>query len=273
MHRPSDTEAPRRDAATSRTPVRTPPGAAWLALALIAMTLTACGRSAPKATAAAASPQAAAPAATPASPREPVEESLTIDARAATTPFPHFWEQTFGSGRAILALRASYRQDLATVRQATGLRSIRFHGILDDDVGLYDPERRTLNPGHASFAANDASIYNFSYVDEIYDGLLAQGVRPFVELSFMPRKLASDPQSRQPFWYHPNPSPPKDYPAWDAMIRAFAGHLIARYGLDEVSQWKFEVWNEPNLDFWQGLPKQSSYFELYDHTARALKAV
>ncbi|HEX4052206.1 MAG TPA: hypothetical protein VHY19_15155 [Steroidobacteraceae bacterium] len=201
------------------------------------------------------------------------QESLTIDARAPTTPFPHFWERTFGSGRAILALRAGYRQDLATVKQATGFQSIRFHGILDDDVGLYDPARRTRNPGQAAVAANDASIYNFSYVDQIYDGLLAQDVRPFVELSFMPKKLAAVPDAAQPFWYHPNPSPPQDYAAWDAMIRAFAQHLIARYGLDEVSQWQFEVWNEPNLDFWQGLPKQSSYFELYDHTARALKSV
>jgi xylan 1,4-beta-xylosidase len=57
------------------------------------------------------------------------------------------------------------------------------------------------------------------------------------------------------------------------MIRAFAQHLIDRYGIDEVSQWKFEVWNEPNLDFWAGKPKQATYWELYDHTAKALKSV
>jgi xylan 1,4-beta-xylosidase len=204
---------------------------------------------------------------------QPVQESLTIDARAHTTPFPHFWEQTLGSGRAILSLRDSYRQDLRAVKQATAFRSVRFHGILDDEVGLYDPDRKTRIPGHAAVAANDSSIYNFSYVNQIYDGLLEAGVRPYVELSFMPRKLAADSNAVHPFWYHPNPSPPKDYGAWEAMISALAQHLIARYGLDEVSQWKFEVWNEPNLDFWQGEPKQSSYFELYDHTARALKSV
>ena len=92
---------------------------------------------------------------------------------------------------------------------------IRFHGILDDEVGLYDPERRTQVPGHAPVAAHDASIYNFSYVDQIYDGLLEQGVRPFVELSFMPRKLAAVPDAAHPFWYHPDPSAPKDYAQWD----------------------------------------------------------
>lgn len=200
-------------------------------------------------------------------------ESITLDATAATTPFPHFWEQTFGSGRAILSLRDSYRQDLRTVKQATDFKSIRFHGILVDEVGLYDPDRQTKNPGLSAQAANDASVYNFSYVDQIYDGLLAEGVRPFVELSFMPSKMASDPKALHPFWYHPNVSPPKDYAQWDAMITAFAQHLVQRYGIEEVASWKFEVWNEPNLDFWGGEPKQATYFELYDHTARALKAV
>ncbi len=200
-------------------------------------------------------------------------ETLTIDAAAPTTPFPHFWEQTFGSGRAILALRDSYRQDLRTVKQATGFQSIRFHGILNDDVGLYDPDRMTKNPGLAAQKANDASAYNFSYVDQIYDGLLAEGVRPYVEISFMPAKMAADPGKTQPFWYKPVVSPPKDYKLWDSMMRAFAQHLVDRYGLAEVASWKFEVWNEPNLDFWGGAPKQATYFELYDHTARALKAV
>jgi xylan 1,4-beta-xylosidase len=201
------------------------------------------------------------------------QEKVTIDANAATTPFPHFWEKTFGSGRAILALREDYRKDLVTVKQATNFESVRFHGIFDDEVGLYDPDRQTKNPGLAAQKANDASIYNFSYVDEIYDGLLDRGVRPFVEMSFMPQKLASDPASHQTFFGLPNNSPPKDYAKWDAMIHAFAQHLIDRYGIEEVSQWKFEVWNEPNLDFWAGKPKQSTYWTLYDHTARTLKSV
>jgi xylan 1,4-beta-xylosidase len=199
--------------------------------------------------------------------------ALEIDAHAPTTPFPHFWEKTFGSGRAILALRASYRDDIRTVKQATDFESVRFHGILMDEVGVYDPDRVTKNPSLAAEAVRESSPYNFLYVDQIYDGLLAEGVRPYVELSFMPRKMAADPNMLHSFWYHPNVSPPRDYAAWDAMIEAFAAHLIARYGIDEVSTWKFEVWNEPNLDFWGGRPNQSTYWTLYDHTARAIKAV
>ena len=200
-------------------------------------------------------------------------EAITIDATAAATAFPHFWERTFGSGRAVLSLRDDYRRNLDTVEAVTAFESIRFHGIFMDDVGLYDPDRRTQNPGKAAVAANEASVYNFSYVDQIYDGLLEHHVKPFVELSFMPKKMASDPAALHAFWYKQNVSPPKDYKLWDAMIGAFGRHLMARYGIDEVSTWRFEVWNEPNIDFWVGEPKQATYFELYDHTARALKLV
>jgi len=185
-------------------------------------------------------------------------ETVMINAQAPSRPFPHYWEQMFGSGRAILALRESYRDDLRAVRKATDFGYIRFHGILDNDVGLYDAK-----PGATP-------AYNFSYVDQIYDGLLANGVRPFVEISFMPQALASTSQ-QQAFWYHPYVSPPQDWNRWRDLMGSFARHLIARYGIDEVSHWYFEVWNEPNIDFWAGVPKQQTYFTLYDATARALK--
>ncbi len=200
-------------------------------------------------------------------------EQIRIDAYAATTPFPHFWETTFGSGRAILALRDDYRKDMSMVKAATDFRAVRFHGIFLDEVGLYDPEATTQNPGQAPVKVEGSGVYNFSYVDQIYDGLLARGIRPFVELSFMPRAMAADPNQTQSFFYKPVVSPPKDYKLWDAMIAAFAKHLIERYGIDEVSSWSFEVWNEPNLDFWGGRPNMPTYHTLYEHTARALKGV
>jgi len=187
-------------------------------------------------------------------------ETVIIDAGARTRPFPHFWEETFGSGRAILALRKSYLSDLVEVKKVTDFRYVRFHNILHDEVGVYDEDD------------GGRPTYNFAYVDQIYDGLLKNGVRPFVEISFMPKKLALR-QDIHPFWYHPIVSPPKDYDRWDDLIRAFARHLVDRYGLDEVAQWYFEVWNEPNIDFWSGDPKESTYFDLYDHTAMSLKSV
>jgi len=186
---------------------------------------------------------------------------IEIDANAASHPFPHFWEQMFGSGRAILSLRESYLHDLRETKRVTGFEYVRFHAIFHDEVGVYDED------------ASGKPIYNFSYVDQIYDGLLENKVRPFVELSFMPKKLTSDPNALHPFWYKQNVAPPKDWAKWDQLIEAFSRHLIDRYGEDEVAQWYFEVWNEPNIDFWAGNPKESTYYDLYDHTARALKRV
>jgi len=189
------------------------------------------------------------------------QEQVDIDANAPATLFPHFWEQMFGSGRAILTLRESYRDDMRAVKQITDFRYVRFHAILHDEVGVYNEDEHG-NP-----------VYNFAYVDQIYDGLLKLGVRPFVEISFMPKKLAFNPDALHPFWYKQNVSPPKSMERWDGLMTAFAQHLVERYGIDEVSQWYFEVWNEPNIDFWNGIPRQKSYFDLYAHTARALKAV
>src|SRR6202453_3577604 len=201
------------------------------------------------------------------------QTTIRLNAKAQTTPFPHFWEQTFGSGRAILSLLESYRDDLRAVKQVTDFNAVRFHGIFMDDVGLYDPNAHTQNPGQAAEAVSPGqSVYNFSYVDQIYDGLLTNHVRPFVELSFMPKKLAAH-NTLHSFWYKPNVSPPKDWAKWEDLISVFAKHLVDRYGVDEVAQWYFEVWNEPNLDFWAGDPKQATYWELYDHSARAIKSV
>jgi xylan 1,4-beta-xylosidase len=186
-------------------------------------------------------------------------ERIDVDLHAPARAFPHYWERMFGSGRAVLALREDYRSDLRAVKRVTGLEYVRFHDILDDSVGVYDED------------SQGKPIYNFSYVDEIYDGLLEMGVRPFVELSFMPRKLATQPPVLHPFWYKPIVSPPDKWDRWEDLVYNFANHLIERYGVEEVSSWYFEVWNEPNLDFWAGDPKEATYYELYDHAARAIK--
>lgn len=187
-------------------------------------------------------------------------EEAVIDARASARPFPHFWEEMFGSGRAVLSLREDWRRDLRSVRDITGFRYVRFHGIFDDDNGVYSEDQQ------------GRPVYNFSYADQIYDGLLENGVRPFVELGFMPKVMAASDQPHA-FWYKPLPNPPKSYEKWEALIYSFTRHVVDRYGIGEVSNWYFEVWNEPNIDFWTGQPKQSTYFALYDAAARAVKRV
>jgi xylan 1,4-beta-xylosidase len=188
-------------------------------------------------------------------------EAIEINSSAASHPFPHFWEKMFGSGRAILSLREDYRHDLRETKRITNVEYIRFHAIFHDEVGLYDED------------AAGKPIYNFSYVDQIYDGLLANKVRPLVELSFMPKKLTSDANALHAFWYKQNVAPPKDWDKWGQLIEAFTRHLVERYGIEEVAQWYFEVWNEPNIDFWVGNPKEETYYQLYDQAALAIKRV
>jgi xylan 1,4-beta-xylosidase len=191
---------------------------------------------------------------------ESAPSSVVINVKAPTTPFPHFWEKMFGSGHAVLSLRADYRHDLRMVKRVTDFRYVRFHGIFDRGVGLYH-----IGP-------NGQPIYNFSYVDQIYDGLLKNGIRPYVELSFMPPQLAAH-HIVQPFFYHPIISPPESWNAWGQLVYHFTRHLVDRYGINEVSHWYFEVWNEPNIGFWAGKPKQATYYKLYDAAARAIKRV
>lgn len=187
-------------------------------------------------------------------------ETINVDARAAGTGFPHFWERAFGSGRAVLSLRSNYRRDLDAVREITGFQYVRFHAIFHDENGVYSED------------AAGRPVYNFNQADLIYDGLLEHHVKPYVELSFMPRQLAARPADH-PFWYKPSVAPPKDPARWAALIDAFARHLVERYGIEEVASWYFEVWNEPNIDFWAGEPKWQTYTDLYGVTARALKTV
>ncbi|MDQ6736502.1 MAG: glycosyl hydrolase [Gemmatimonadota bacterium] len=173
------------------------------------------------------------------------------------TALPHVWEHTVGSGHAPLALRGDWQQQLRECRTLLGFRHTRFHGLLCDEMGTLMDEQNKL-------------LYSFFNADQICDFLLSIGMKPFVELSFMPTTLASG--TRTVFHYGANVTPPKDYGQWATLISRLASHWVERYGIDEVGSWFFEVWNEPNLSaFWTGT--QAEYFELYRRTAHALKNV
>ncbi|HEU4507573.1 MAG TPA: glycosyl hydrolase [Pyrinomonadaceae bacterium] len=176
------------------------------------------------------------------------------DLAEATTPLPHFWEHTVGSDHAPMALRADWQRDLKRAHKELGFRHVRFHGLLSDDMGTVARK----------------NVYSFDNVDQIFDFLLSIGMKPFVELSFMPTALASG--TKTVFAYRANVTPPKDHKQWTTLIDALVTHCVERYGEREVSEWPFEVWNEPNLrSFWTGT--QRDYFRLYRHTAEAIKKV
>jgi xylan 1,4-beta-xylosidase len=185
-------------------------------------------------------------------------EHVEIDLRRETGPLDHIWSRCAGSDRASITMRESWRHDLDRNRAETGLERVRFHGIFNDDMGVW--------PG--GLGGKDP---NFQNVDEVYDGLLDRGVQPYVELSFMPHKLASG-STKLAFTYNANITPPASLTDWASFVQTFLHHLIDRYGAQEVRQWYFEVWNEPNLRwFWAGT--QAQYCEMYKATAGAVKGV
>jgi len=187
------------------------------------------------------------------------DRTINLDFNQIEGPFSTMFKECVGAGRANEGLRADWQRQLTYVHQECGFRYIRMHGLLTDDMGVYREDR------------NGNPEYNFQYIDMLYDFIVSIGMKPFVELGFMPEALASGKQTI--FWWKGNVTPPKDYEKWEDLIRHLTLHFTERYGADEVKTWYFEVWNEPNLSpgFWTGT--QEEYFKLYQYSVKAIKSV
>jgi xylan 1,4-beta-xylosidase len=195
---------------------------------------------------------ATAQSSTVAHPRE-----IAADLSRVAGPHSQVPLMVIGAGRANEGLRADWQQQLAEVQKEIGFRYIRMHGLLHDDMGVYSEDAA----GHP--------LYNFQYIDALYDALLAMKIRPFVELTFMPAKLASG--DKTVFWWKGNITPPKDPAKWAMLIRALLAHWRERYGDEEMESWYYEVWNEPDISpFFTGTLED--YLSLYKTTAEAIKA-
>jgi len=159
--------------------------------------------------------------------------TFTVDTTAPGTPIARSWELAVGSGDAWSLLRADLQAQLRRAVRECGFRYLRCHGVLSDQL-------QTIIRNRAGQV-----VTNWRLVDAAYDALLDLGLRPFVELGFMPSALASGTQSV--FYYRANVTPPADYEAWRQFITALVSHWRDRYGAEEIRRWYFEVWNEANL--------------------------
>lgn len=185
----------------------------------------------------------------------------TINLNEEGREFPHYWELSVGSCHAATILRADVQEHIKKAHRDIGFQYLRFHGLLDDDMSVVIPP---MMPG---IGEDQISFFN---IDRIFDFLLSIGMKPFVELGFMPEAYASTPQTT--FHYKGFSSMPKEDEKWTDLITKLIEHLEERYGAKEVRSWFFEVWNEPNLRFFfDGTMKD--YFHLYELTARAIKKV
>ena len=197
---------------------------------------------------------------------------IRIPFGAPTVPHRRHWQFCVGSGHALLALRTDYVQQLRFIHDNLGIQRVRFHGIFCDDMRTCNDLSMQMNvPGAEQFTE-----YNFNACALAYDNVLSAGMKPFVELSFMPERLAVKEEGRPlkgAFFYRPNIVPPADYGEWRAYLQAFMRFLIDRYGAEEIRTWFFEVWNEPDLPgvFWNG--SRDEYFRFYAETVRAIKEI
>ena len=184
--------------------------------------------------------------------------TLNIDLSAPRKPLNRFFDHCVGAGRAGEMLRAQAMTQLAELQKTCRFRYLRFHGLLSEDMAVCREDE----------AGN--LLFNWQYIDLVFDSMLSLSIRPLVELGFMPECLKSGEQTI--FWWKGNVTPPRDMNRWSQLIEALTRHVTARYGRDEVRQWYFEVWNEPNLSgFFSGT--QAEYFALYDASVQAIKRV
>lgn len=182
---------------------------------------------------------------------------MLISKHQATEKYIPYWRTCVGAGRANEGLRAAFQRHLSLLQEQIGFRYLRMHGLFHDDMFVMREE-------------NGKYIFNFQYIDELFDAMLDRHIRPFVELSFFPDCLRGGDATQ--CWWKGHVTPPKEWSGWCALVDAFIRHILCRYGQDEVCTWYFEVWNEPNLEgFWDGT--RSQYFDLYSHTVRTIKGI
>ncbi len=190
-----------------------------------------------------------------------MEKNIVIQGKKEVA-FHNQVDYCIGTGRMGLALQEEYQAQLKMVQDAIGFSHIRGHGLFCDDMAIY---QETLVDGEMTVE------YNFTYLDMVMDSYRSLGLRPFIELGFMPEKMASGTQTV--FYWKGNVTPPKDYQSWRNLIQALLRHLMERYGEEEVVTWPVEVWNEPNLPgFWKDADMQE-YFKLFKESFEAVKEV
>ncbi|MDE3067576.1 MAG: beta-xylosidase [Verrucomicrobiota bacterium] len=161
-------------------------------------------------------------------------------------------------------------------RLAPGRVYFRAHNLLNTGDGT--PALKWGSTGVYREDAQGNQVYNWTIMDRIFDAYRSHGVRPYVEIGFMPKSLSIKPEPYQHHW-SPGASygeiftgwayPPKSYAKWSDLVYQWVKHETARYGRAEVEHWYWQTWNEPNIGYWQGTPRE--FFRLHDCAVAAVR--
>jgi xylan 1,4-beta-xylosidase len=205
----------------------------------------------------------------------PVRIEVDLHARVGAFPPIYSW---FGYDEANYTTMPHGRELLRELHDLSPVPVyIRVHHLLTSGDGKAELKFSSTNI--YSEDADGHPHYAFTIIDSIFDAWKAAGVRPMVELGFMPRDLAATlPNRHEPYEVHfpastisgASNNPPKDYVRWEELVRVLTAHLVERYGREKVQQWYFEVWNEPDIDYWHSTPQD--YFRLYDYAVAGVRA-
>jgi xylan 1,4-beta-xylosidase len=195
---------------------------------------------------------------------------IAIDDESPVSIYRKNFKRCIGTGRAALSLRQDLLDNLRIIQDEIGFAYIRGHGLFHDDMGVF---RRRVQMDAKRSHELAQPVYNWIYVQKVIDNYRSVGIKPFIELGFMPEQMASSQETV--FWWKGNVSSPKVEEDWGELVERLARFLIRQYGMEEVRTWPFEVWNEPNSSFWEPLDgdREGAYYRLYETAARALKRV
>tara|TARA_R110002096_G_scaffold364633_2_gene557728 strand:- start:790 stop:2502 length:1713 start_codon:yes stop_codon:yes gene_type:complete len=153
---------------------------------------------------------------------------------------------------------------------------VRAHSLLVTGEGTHGLKWGSTNAYTED--ENGNPIYDWTIVDRIFDTYIERGMKPFAQIGFMPEALSAKPEPYRHYWkpgakyediYTGWAYPPKDYEKWAELVYQWVTHCVERYGKEEVESWYWELWNEPNIGYWQGTTEE--YIKLYDYSADAVK--
>ena len=196
---------------------------------------------------------------------------IQVDAGTSEGPVRPVWS-FFGYDEPNYTYAENGKKLLAELRGlSTAPVYVRVHNLLTSGDGS-----ASLKWGSTNAYTEDAEgrpVYDWEIVDRIFDTFHEKGITPLVEVGFMPEALSTHPQP----YKHDFPNgniftgwayPPKDYAKWEELVYQFAKHLRERYGDKEFKNWLWEVWNEPDIDYWKG--SREEFFKLYDFAAHGI---
>jgi xylan 1,4-beta-xylosidase len=208
---------------------------------------------------------------------DPRAVTIDVDLNQAQKPFTPIYNW-FGYDEANYTTAPHGRELLGELHDLSPVPVyIRVHHLLTSGDGR--PELKFSSTNIYSEDAQGHPVYDFTLLDGIFDAFKSSGVRPMVELGFMPKDLAADlPDRHEPYQVHfpqstvsgKSNNPPRDYDKWRELVRVLTAHLVDRYGKDEVLSWYFEVWNEPDIDYWHASTEE--YCKLYDYAVAGVRA-